>query len=259
MIEKRSFPKVVFISASIMAIVTNFLGLVLLAEAKDNTKNTSLRSVVLEWSNQNDPDFSQDGRPKDTAGGASRNGCQVKDSLTLTALMPETSVAKTLAADPTFWFYVPHALTAKHTIEFVLKNDRDDYVYQTKFVEKISPGIVSLSLPPTVTLKVDRDYDWYFLIHCTPQNNKRFAYVNGTIRRVKPNLTNKLKTTTPEERLFFYATEKLWYDAVTNLAQRAIANPQNKSLKNDWHTLLQSVGLEKLAEKPFIPCCSARE
>lgn len=259
MIEPRSFTKVVFISASIAAIITNFLSWVLLAEAKDNTKNTSLQSVVLEWSNQNNPDFSQDGRPKRSAGGASRNGCQAQASLPLTALIPETTVAKTLIAAPTFWFYVPHALTPKHTIEFVLKNERDDYVYQTKFVKEISPGIVSLPLPPSVNLKVNQNYDWYFLIHCAPQNNKRFAYVNGTIRRVKPNLPNKLKTTTPEERLFFYATEKLWYDALTNLAQRAIAKPQDKALQNDWVTLLQSVDLGKLTDKPFVPCCSVKE
>ena len=257
---KKKSQKAISLLTCVVGTLPNFFSLILPAEAQDNTNNTSLQSVLLEWSNQNDPDFSQDGRPQDTAGGASRSGCQAENNLPLTALVPEASVAKTLAASPTFWFYVPHTLTSENTIEFVLKNGQDDYVYQTKFVDEISPGIVSVSLPPSVTLKVHQNYDWYFLIYCAPQNQKKFAYVNGSLQRVKlPDLQKKLKSATPMESLVIYATEKLWYDAATNLARQAIANPEAEAVRNDWHTLLQSVGLEKLATQPFVDCCSVKE
>ncbi|NJQ98773.1 MAG: DUF928 domain-containing protein [Hydrococcus sp. CSU_1_8] len=83
-----------------------------------------------------------------------------------------------------FWFYVPYTLTPKYGIEFVLKDDRGNYVYKIKFPGSgTPPGIVSIRLPPTVFLETNKDYTWYFLLYCgarSPDN-----YINGFIRRVE--------------------------------------------------------------------------
>lgn len=211
----------------------------------------SLQSIPWEWENHNSPDFSGDGRPKRTAGGASRNECQ-KSDLPLTALIPDTSVALTAAESPTFWFYLPYTLTPQHSVEFVLKDSDDNYIHQTKFNKATSPGVISLRLPPNVTIDAEQNYHWYFLVYCQPQNPAKFVYVSGSLRRVENSyLNSSLKSPSSEELLHFYVTEGLWHDAVTHLAEQMKANPQNTAIQNDWETLLQSVGLEELANKPF--------
>ena len=220
-------------------------------------ETVSMQSIPLEWRNRESPDFSGDGRPRRTAGGASRSGCQNQNEMTLTALIPNTPIALTVAESPTFWFYVPYALTPEQSVEFVLKDSQNDYVYKTKLTRReTSPGIIGLRLPSTVSLEANQNYDWYFLVYCEPENLSKFVYVNGSVRRVeRPYLTSSLEFPSAAERLHFYASEGLWYDAVSHLAQQISANPQDAATKNDWATLLQSVGLEKLIEKPFVSCC----
>ena len=214
----------------------------------------NLQSLPLEWSNQSQ-DFSGDGRPKRTAGGASRGQCQAKNNLPLTAIVPDTSVALTTAKSPTFWFYLPYTLTPKHSVEFVLKDDRDKYVYKTELTGKeVSPGIVSFRLPSKVALDPELNYNWYFLVYCEPQDKDKFAYVNGSVRRIESSYLSSSSKLSSQEQLHFYASEGFWHDAVTNLAERMSANPQDLAIEVNWVTLLRSVGLEKLAREPFS-CC----
>ncbi|MBG1270835.1 DUF928 domain-containing protein [Nostoc sp. WHI] len=54
-------------------------------------------------------------------------------------------------------------------------------------------GVVSLRLPSTVLLKAGKDYNYYFLVYCDVQNQDKFVYVNGLVRRVKrPALEKQL-------------------------------------------------------------------
>ena len=221
------------------------------------TKIDSLKSLTLEWKNRQPQDFSGDGRPKRTAGGASRSQCQAKNDLPLTAIVPDTAVVLTAARSPTFWFYLPYTLTPQHSVEFVLKDDRNKYVYKTELTgKKVSPGIIDLRLPSEVTLNPELSYDWYFVVYCQPQNRDKFVYVNGSVRRIKSSyLNSSSKLSSPQKQLDFYASKGLWYDLVTHLAKLTSANPHDSSIKDNWATLLRSVGLEKLAGKPFS-CCS---
>ena len=224
-------------------------------------KDESLQSIPLEW-NHNSPDFSEDGRPKRTAGGASRGECQNKSDLPLTALIPDFPVALTAANSPTFWFYLPYTLIPEHSVEFVLKDSRDKYIYRTNLTgKKTSPGIVGLHLPAKVIIEPGQNYTWYFLVYCQPRNSDKFVYVSGSLQRIdRPHINSSLKFHSPKERLYFYANEKLWYDAVTHLAQQMKANPQDNVIQKEWETLLKSVGLkEELASKPFVACCSLKE
>lgn len=110
-----------------------------------------------------------------------------------------------------------------------------------------------------VALDPELNYNWYFLVYCQGKERDKFAYVNGSVRRIESSyLSSSSELFSPQEQFHFYASEGLWYDAVTNLAERMNANPQDVAIKNNWATLLRSVGLEKLARKPFVPCCSLK-
>jgi peptidoglycan hydrolase-like protein with peptidoglycan-binding domain len=172
------------------------------------------------------------------------------------ALTPAESVsALTLAEYPSFWFYVPYSPDALHSASFVLLDDKDNYVYKTTLTLSETPGIVSFRLPSTAEpLEIGKPYRWYFLIPCDPQNPSRSVFVNGWVQRVAPipALMSQLETATPRERVALYAAAGIWHEAQTILAELRRTYPQNAAIAADWSALLQSIGLEELAQKPIV-------
>ncbi|MDJ0706056.1 MAG: DUF928 domain-containing protein [Leptolyngbyaceae cyanobacterium MO_188.B28] len=201
-------------------------------------------------------DFSDTGRPHKRVGGGSRGPCRIADNPPLTALTPYNSAGLTVAESPSFWFYIPYALTPEHSVEFVVKTG-DDEVYKTRFSgNETTPGIVNLDLPSTVSLEIDKNYNWYLLVYCDPQNQSRFVYVEGLVRRInRPDIESQLEAATPQERTTLYATEGIWYDTLTTLAETRRTSPNNTQINEDWTNLLRSVGLDSIAAQPFVSCC----
>ncbi len=199
-------------------------------------------------------------------GGASR--CpECKDSnLSLTALVPginsKSSLAFTVASHPTFWFYVPYALTPSSSFEFVLQDEQDNYIYKTTFTSPGTPaGIVSIPLPTKETsLEIGKQYHWTFVIHSNRQPSSYVA-VDGFVQRVAPTLklTKQLKNMTPRERTVLYAANGIWHDALTTLASLLSAYPRDTMLTAEWVGLLQSVGLDNIATQPFVQCCIGKQ
>jgi len=67
-------------------------------------------------------------------GGASRGGTCYEQYGELTALVPITNGvvwSLTSSEQPTLWFYLPSPLTASASVEFVLQDETNDYVYET--------------------------------------------------------------------------------------------------------------------------------
>ena len=200
-------------------------------------------------------------------GGASR--CpECKDSyLSLTALVPgnnsKSSLAFTVASHPTFWFYVPYALTPSRSFEFVLQDEQDNYIYKTTFTSPGTPaGIVSIPLPKKVTsLEISKQYHWTFVIHSNPQQPSSYVAVDGFVQRVAPTLelTKQLKNMTPRERTVLYAANGIWHDALTTLASLLSTYPRDTMLTAEWVGLLQSVDLDNIATQPFVQCCIGKQ
>lgn len=168
---------------------------------------------------------------------------------------PESVLGLTAVEYPTFWFYVPYSPNAVHSTEFVLLDEKDNYVYKTTLRISETPGVVSFRLPSTVKpLEIGKSYRWYFLIACDQQKPSRSVFVNGWVQRVAPNpaLLSQLQTATPQERVALYAARGIWHEAQTTLAELRRTYPQNAAIAADWFDLLQSVGLEELAHKPIV-------
>jgi hypothetical protein len=84
---------------------------------------------------------------------------------------------------PTFWFYVPYSAALPG--EFVLQEEADRTVNQTSLTLSGTPGVVSLSLPPTAEpLEIDKRYHWYFTVNC---DSETIAFVHGWIQRTELN------------------------------------------------------------------------
>jgi Domain of Unknown Function (DUF928) len=193
----------------------------------------------------------------------------------LTALVPEyrnSADARTtkvwgLTANehPTLYFYIPYAQNSIARIDFIL-TDGDNSEHQTVYQNAISPpqypGIVNFSLPQTsAPLAIDRLYQWELKLTMNRQLDKEVSVI-GWIQRSSLNsdaidaagekISGRIKPESPNRHATFYAEKGFWYDALAILAELRIQRPKDLAIIQDWHNLLKSVNLSKLANKPFV-------
>ena len=216
--------------------------------------NSINQSVSLNWTPP------PRGTPNQTEGGASRDDGKctdddVKPNPPLMALMPRDSVVLTVAERPTFFIYVPQI--SARSAEFVLKDENEEDVYTTSMTLPNKPGIISISLPPTVkALETGKTYRWYFDLVCN--SGKRLFVDRLSIERIEPNstLAEALKKAQPRDRPSLYAQNGIWYDTLQALAALRYTSPNDTSLAADWKQLLESSGLQAIANQPLNNCCT---
>ncbi len=194
------------------------------------------------------------GLPGRRVGGGSRGNCNFGEQM-LTALIPKNNLGLTVAGHPKFFFYIPQT-TNSQVVEFVLRDETDRQIYETTFKTNGTSGVISLSLPnsaPLKALEIGKKYQWYFSIICNPQNRANDVSVDGWIQRVKlsPTLTSELEKVAPRGRAALYATAGIWHEALTTLAALRHSRPDDSTIAAEWAQLLQSVGLDNIAQEPF--------
>lgn len=195
------------------------------------------------------------GLPGNRISGGTRSGCTAGEKA-LTAIIPENNVWVTTAAYPQFYFYLPKAADAQE-VEFVLRNEEDQQVYEKTFTMSGDAGIVSLSLlesDPLPALEKDKHYRWYLSVICNTQNRSQDLVVEGWIQRVdmNQNVTSRLDQTDPKTKANLYLEAGIWHEALNTLAQLRREQPQDNLVSNQWKQLLQSIGLEAMAQEPFL-------
>ncbi|MGH1394391.1 MAG: DUF928 domain-containing protein [Trichormus sp.] len=210
--------------------------------------------------------------------GAASRGCTA-NSQTVTALVPtyqttlnsgEQTIVPitqvwglTNAEHPQLLFFVPYNVSSIKNIEFVLQeqtSNKNQTLYRTNLTIPESPGIIKVNLPPTVTsLQMGTMYHWFFKVRlqCDQQQPLKLDYTEGWIQRINqnPTLNAQLKQAQPQQKVTLYAANGVWYDAIRNLAELRLKDPQNQNLFTQWKTLLHSVGLGEIANQPIIDCC----
>lgn len=184
---------------------------------------------------------------------AGKNSGSANKTNSLTALVPayrsddsEVVWGQTTLAHPTFRFYAPYFSAIPG--EFVLQNEADKTIYKSTISLPEKPGIISVSLPDsTPPLKVGSRYHWYFNVYC--QSQQPPAFVHGWIQRenLSPVLKSKLSTMMPKDRVAFFATFGVWYDALAASAELRRVNPRDST----WNALLGAIGLNDIALEPI--------
>lgn len=193
------------------------------------------------------------GLPGRRVGGGTRGECNFGEK-TLTALIPKNNLGLTVAGHPKFFFYIPETSDSQ-AVEFVLRDETDRQVYEKTFKTTGTSGVISLSLPESAQLKpleIGKKYHWYLSVICNAQNRAQDISVDGWIQRVEPNrtLASKLEKVAPRERAALYAASDLWHEALTTLAQMRHSRPNDSTIAAEWAQLLQSVGLDNIAQEP---------
>ncbi len=200
-------------------------------------------------------------RPRDTAGGASRDGGGVCPQDTATTLNPAITPLEpgihnglTISERPTFFVYIPE--TSAQKAFFVLKDQKEDYYYQTSISMPQKAGIVSIKLPAEApALEVGKNYQWSLVMMCGEAVRPDSPGVGGQIQRIaaNPSLNNQLEQLSPVERAAFYGKNGIWYDTIASMAEQRRLHPQDSTLTSTWEKLLRSVGLDAIAAKPLLP------
>lgn len=200
---------------------------------------THLSSHVIVSPSLSQPPGTGTPKRQETPGGT-RGECKLTSNQTdqlLTALIPENVNGETTAEYPIFYFYIPYAPENINAIEFSV-HDRDDKktLYRTSVKLTKTPGVIGIPLPPKPenSLQINQSYLWRLVIYCDPNNSpEKSLEVYAWVTRVQQN-------------------PNAWYDRVTNLAKRYLADPQNPQVKKAWAEMLKSVGLEELAQEPLV-------
>lgn len=197
------------------------------------------------------------GKPKETAGGASRgNFCSQEQANLEKCVIPLTPVNQeglTVTARPTFLVYVPQ-ISAKQIL-FTLVDESQTYQYQKKIPLPRKEGIVSFKLPEEApALEIGKNYQWSFVLIDAEGLKPDSPGVKGEIRRVELDkaLSAQLEQISPIERAALYGKKGIWYETVGTLAELVRLQPENSELAETWKQLLNSVGLEVLAAKPLV-------
>ena len=194
-------------------------------------------------------------------GGGSRGPC--KNYQALTALVPVTEKyiwGLTVAEHPTFWFFVPQAHSGQVTVEFVVQDETDNYLYRTTFTMPITKaGVVKISVPSTTkSLEIGKSYKWTFSIYCAPEKPSAYVFVQGSVQRVALNsaFEGQLEAATPMEWVSFYANNGIWHEALTTLAELRRAKPSDTKIAASWTKLLEQVELDDISPEPIVDCCN---
>ncbi|MBD1870814.1 DUF928 domain-containing protein [Oculatella sp. FACHB-28] len=180
-----------------------------------------------------------------------------------TALTPAENFGYTTSERPTFFFYIPQLYAEKAVAaDFMLLDEQGNEVYSTTFQPSHSANVVSVTLPAdsASALEPGKPYQWSFGLTCNLGDRSGDRVMDGWIQRVEPTaaLETALANATPAELPALYAQSGIWYDAFASLVALH-TTPTSQTFTTQWSTLLNSVGLNHIAEAAFAQCCTTAQ
>lgn len=199
-------------------------------------------------------------RLRDSAGGASRQAAfcpqdGMQEGPSLMPILPNTKdgvtvEGLTVSARPTLFVHVPP--TKAETGYFILKDESEDYYYQTQVSIPQEGGIVRFTLPESApALEMGTTYQWSFVVACELPVRADSPRVEGWLQRVEPTANlNNYRGVDSIEAATSYGAAGIWYDAVTTLAHLRQSQPE--TYNQDWVDFLSSVGLANVANEPIL-------
>ncbi|MGD1855367.1 MAG: DUF928 domain-containing protein [Leptolyngbyaceae cyanobacterium] len=179
----------------------------------------------------------------------------------LTSIFPEDDLGYTTEQYPAFQWYMP-SNQASH-VEFnlyeVLNEEEGIFqpVYQTMFVPSPAAGIATLQLPQTagvVPLASENYYYWSVEVYC-PDDSTAVMSAEGFIELLVPDaaLAAALENSDGIGRAAIAAENGLWFDTTRALTNHLQKQPNDLQARASWQMLLESIGLENIAEAPLLP------
>ncbi|TAN41913.1 MAG: DUF928 domain-containing protein [Nitrospirae bacterium] len=187
------------------------------------------------------------GRPVLRIGGGTRGAGY--NTPVLAALAPD-HVGLTTREKPTLCWYLSDR--ARTRLEITINDEASPRpVFEREFTEATEPGIQCMSLAGyDVSLTPDVEYQWFVAIVVDPEHRSRDIVSTGMIKRVMPSpqLISQLGSAGSElGKAAVYASEGIWYDALSLLSARIIEQKEDRGLRAERARLLDQAGLTAAA------------
>lgn len=188
--------------------------------------------------------------PQRTQGSGAR-GCTNSIPVTLNLLTPNDHAARTTSARPTFLWHISEKTTAPMIFTLTAPGSNQPIYQQRLKADKA--GVMKLELPAAAPeLAVNKNYRWTVAIVCNEKRPSQNINARAWIERVPvtSELKQKLATAkTESDRALVYTSSGIWNDGLTILNQLQSTNPTSKEASNLFASLLEQVGLNKIAQR----------
>jgi|GEM_PF-528874 len=194
------------------------------------------------------------GVPSATTGGGSRDssicGQSNLEDAPVTPIKPKASLGLSAVERPVFFAFIPNISASKGL--FFLADEEGNAQHETWIELPDRAGIIRFDLPNEVPpLEVGKDYEWSFVLVCGENLRPDDPFVRGTVRRVDLDLALDVSELSLEKAAAL-AEAGIWYDTVSVLAELRRRSPDDANLKAQWQALLESQGLESVAEAAIL-------
>jgi Domain of Unknown Function (DUF928) len=193
-------------------------------------------------------------------GGLARGACSPQDIMAVLPPKPQTMrenqlpVELTVSERPTFFVNIPQ--TSVQEAVFLLRDESGKKILLEKTLSiNATSGIATYTLPADFPgLEAGKKYRWRLSLICDANDSSSNPRTGGWIERVQPTVLvqKRLQTASNRNKVAIYADNGYWLDTIKALADLRTANPTDKTLVNDWVAIFQSVGLNRIANKPLV-------
>lgn len=164
-------------------------------------------------------------------------------------------VENTISDRPTFFVHISQA-TAKQGSFLLMGEKRNEIILEKTLPLTATNGIFAYTLPANFPgLEVGEYYRWRFYLMCDTEDYSGNPRTTGWIKREEPSsiVARQLaRAETVLERVYIYAENGYWHDAVKTLLDLRVANPNDQDLVRDWVDIFRFFGLKSLAQEPVF-------
>ena len=96
----------------------------------------------------------------------------------------------------------------------------------------------------------NKRYQWSVSLVCESEFVTDKATIEGVIERIELTaaMAKQLDKATPQEHAFIYAEAGIWNDALQSIDALKQLQPSDRTLTDNWRSLLTSAGIESMAK-----------
>lgn len=192
------------------------------------------------------------GVPGARIGGATRGGDK---STVVTAIIPSEKLPLTINKSPTIFVYIPKNNALNATIKIMEEEGKE--LYQSEFTPPNQAGVLRVKLPANINLEEKKLYKWEIQL-ISEDNSPLIAFklrTTGWLEKVSlpEDMAQNINTEDTWKKLNTLAEAGIWYDTLEELALLRSQNPEDTQIKEEWVDLLNTVGLDSIAEITILP------
>jgi len=159
-------------------------------------------------------------------------------------------VGLTTKDQPTLYWYTSQPID--YTVEFtIIENKEPKALVETRINPPVQAGIQRVRLTDyNVSLKTGAQYRWYITVIPDPKNRSKDIFARGFIERVDASETLQARLTQSDSAQIanVYATEGIWYDALSAISDSIDSTPSDINLRMQRASLLEQVRLQQVAD-----------